>query len=98
MANGQSGVVRKVRGILLRIGGQQHSGWLPAEAAIPLPTPSREVMVDIEIEFDGVGYLLLCRSQDGLICWDTWHLSLEDAESQAARDYGVHAHQWTADS
>jgi hypothetical protein len=94
MDKSQNQVVKRINGFLIRIGGRQHSGWLPPGAAMPLPTPSREVLMDFEIQFDGAGYLLICCARDRSVYADTWHISLEDAESQANYSYGVAGDQW----
>src|SRR5262245_60197964 len=78
--------VKRIRGLVLQLGGEPHSGWLPPGAATPLPTPVRIVCVDLEISFDGNGYLLICEARDGSFCWDTWHQTLSAAEVQALRD------------
>lgn len=83
------GVLKRHNSLLLRLGGEKHRGWLPPGAAKPLPMPVREVLVDLEIGFDGSGFLLFCAARDGSFCWDSWHESLEGAQLQAAEDYGV---------
>jgi hypothetical protein len=91
----QNRVVKRITGLPFRIGGEEHSGWLPPGAAKPLPTPVRDLLVDLEIEFDGAAYFLFCEAQDGSFRWDTWHQSLADAELCAAETYGIQAGQWT---
>ncbi|WP_169972917.1 hypothetical protein [Tautonia rosea] len=86
--------VKRVVGLLVRIGGEQHTGWLPAGAAIPLPTPIRDVLIDIEVQFDGHGYLLCYQSRDGDVYGDTWHGTLSEAEQVAAECFGVEPSQW----
>ena len=39
--DGQEMIVKRVVGLRIRIGGESHSGWLPPNAAQPLPTPTR---------------------------------------------------------
>jgi hypothetical protein len=90
------GVVKRVAAHTVRVGGAQHSGWLPVGAAEPLPTPVRDVTFDIEIDFDGSGYLLCYRSTDGSLYADTWHETLADAEEAACELFGVRAEQWQA--
>src|SRR5581483_10908226 len=82
-------VLKKISGYKMRVGGTQHSGWLPEGSAAPLPIPVRDVTFDLEIQFDGSGYLLCCVSQAGDLYCDTWHESLNDAEEQAAEVFGV---------
>jgi predicted secreted protein len=85
---------KRIVGLEIHLGGEEPTGWLPPGASKPLPTPVRDVLVDLTIEFDGSGYLLVCCAQDGSFCWDTWHESLADAEQAAADTYGVRAEQW----
>jgi hypothetical protein len=88
------GPVKRIVGLQIRIGGNQHSGWLPAGAAVPLPTSVRDVVIDLEIEFDGFGYLLCYASRDGSVSGDTWHPSLNDAEQTASEHFGIQSGQW----
>jgi hypothetical protein len=87
-------VVKRVSGMSFRLGGEEHSGWLPPGAAVPLPAPIHNVLMDIEIQSDGHGYLLCYSSQDGSMCGDTWHETLADAEQTAEEQFGVTAEQW----
>ncbi len=89
-------ILKRIRGLRIRVGGVEHSGWLPAGAAVPLPTPVRDLTVDIEIEHDGHGYLLCCAIREGDYCWDTWHQSLTDAELAALEQLGIQPGQWEA--
>jgi hypothetical protein len=88
--------VKYIEGQMVRVGGTQHSGWLPETAAVPLPTPQRDVLFDLKIEFDGFGYLLCYKSQDGKLYGDTWHETLTEAEEVAAEMFGVRSEQWQA--
>jgi hypothetical protein len=87
-------IVKHISGHKMQIGGAQHSGWLPEGAANPLPTPVREVSFNLEIQFDGSGYLLCYVSQEGDLYGDTWHETLKDAERAAAEYFGVKDNQW----
>ncbi len=87
-------VIERVVGFPVRIGREQHSGWLPAGAAMPLPTPVRDLLLDIEIQYEDSGYLLCFISSDGSVYGDTWHESLEDAGQAAAECFGVQRDQW----
>jgi len=82
----------------VRMGGESHSGWLPQNASQPLPTPERDVVLNLEILFDGMGYLLCVSSTDGSVKGDSWHESLIDAESAAMRSFGVSLAEWTSSS
>jgi hypothetical protein len=94
MEDNRLSVVARASGVPVRIGGESHAGWLPRGAAIPLPTPVRNLIVDIEIQFDGTGYLLCYQSRDGSFVGDTWHHSLEDAKLSAVEQLGVQPSQW----
>jgi hypothetical protein len=89
-------VVERVNGFRVTVGGEQHSGWLPAGAAIPLPNPVREVDLDFAIESVGAVFLLLVESRDGCVSADTWHETIDDARGQAAAQYGVPREAWGA--
>ena len=43
-------VIKRLIGVPIRFGGEEHSGWLPANAAMPPPTPVEDVLVDFEID------------------------------------------------
>lgn len=87
-------IVKRVTGLPVQFGGEQHTGWLPAGAAVPLSTPVIDVLLDLEIQSDGDGYLLCFSSQDGTVHGDTWHQSVIEAENAAANDFGVQPSQW----
>jgi hypothetical protein len=87
-------VVQHVNAFPVTLGGVPHSGWLPPGAAIPLPTPVRKVSLDIEVQFDGFGYLLLYSAPDGSFHGDTWHQTLADAETAARNAFGVQSADW----
>ena len=70
-----------VKNFLAKVGGEQHSGWLPENAATPLTIPTRELLFDLEIEElekDG-GFLLLYHSQNEELYGDTWHRNEQEA-------------------
>ena len=50
-------IVKQVLGHHVTFGGERHSGWLPQGAAMPKPTPTNDVALNITIESDGAGYL-----------------------------------------
>ena len=87
-------IVKRVIGFPVKFGGEEHTGWLPAGAAKPLPTPVRNVLLNIEIQSDGSGFVLCHSSQDGVEQGDTWHPSVAEAEKAAAEYFGVLASHW----
>jgi hypothetical protein len=52
-------VVKRVDGWPVTFGGEAHSGWLPSNAATPLPTPIERDVLDVTIEKIDAGYLLI---------------------------------------
>ena len=78
----------------IRIGGQQKTGWLPVGAAIPLRTPTRDLLFNLDIQFAGIGYLLCYASPDGSVYSDTWHETLADAEEAARSSFGIVSTEW----
>jgi hypothetical protein len=78
----------------LRIGGEQHSGWLPEGAATPLPTPIRELDFELSIVNDGFGFLFCYNSEDNSVCGDTWHETLKDALAAAKDYFGISESEW----
>ena len=82
-------VVKRISGLRWQFGGEEYSGWLPPGAAVPLPTPIHDVLLDIEIQFDGHSYFLCYSARDGSTSGDTWHQSLADAERSAEEQLGI---------
>jgi len=79
----------------VHIGGDQHSGWLPADASTPLATPTREVRMRFEITDEGEGnFLLISESEDQSIYSDNWHETMEEAKSVAAESFGISQESW----
>ena len=60
---------------------------------MPLPTPIREVVLNLEIQFEEEGYLFCYEAIDGTFSGDTWHETLESAEA-AARAFGIDLSEW----
>ncbi len=79
---------------MVRFGGVEHTGWLPAGAAKPVPTPVEDLRIDIEIQSDAPGFLLCWQSQDGTKGGDTWHQTLADAEATARENFGIESSHW----
>lgn len=88
-------VIKRIVGWPHTYGGEEHQDWLPTCASEPLPTPIRQVLVDLEIDGDSEsGYLLIQTAQDGSFSWDTWYASIADADAAAAELYGVSSDAW----
>jgi hypothetical protein len=88
-------VVSRINNFHTTIGGEAHSGWLPPDAALPLPTPRRDVVLNFVIECEGSGYLLIVNSADDSVRGDTWHQSVADAQELAESWYGVSPTAWS---
>jgi hypothetical protein len=63
-SKGSAMVVMKVVGKRVRLGGESHNGWLPEGASTPVRTPVRHAVVDVTIEHDSHGFLLICAFQE----------------------------------
>jgi hypothetical protein len=87
-------IVKQVLGHHVTFGGERHSGWLPQGAAMPEPTPTSDVALNITIESDGAGYLLCWVSPDRTVAGDLWYQDLTDAEQAATENFGVAHDQW----
>ena len=87
-------VVATVPSKVVHIGGEQHSGWLPAHASTPNDMPLQEVQLSFELQFDGSGYLLCYSTKDGSVYGDTWHMSQAEAEQVAKEEFGVNPWEW----
>jgi hypothetical protein len=79
-----------------------HEGWLPPNAVTPLPTPKENEIIDVTIESDSAGYLLIWQTRPSETCrdsmppksGDTWHQTIEDAEATAREYFGIEAKDW----
>jgi hypothetical protein len=88
-------VFSKIASRRIKVGGEQHTGWLPEGSTTPLPTPVREVEMTFEITDDGGGnFLLLYYSVDKSVHGDTWHESIEEAKDAARSYFGVEINEW----
>jgi hypothetical protein len=82
-------VIKRLLAVPVRFGGVEHSGWLPANAATPQPTPVEDALVDFEImEVEG-GYVFQWFSRNTGQRGDSWHETLEDALEQAGVEFDV---------
>jgi hypothetical protein len=82
-------VIKRLLAVPVRFGGEEHSGWLPANAAMPPPTPVEDALVDFEVEEVKGGYILQWFSHNTAHQGDSWHETLEDALEQASTEFGV---------
>ena len=81
-------------GVPLRFGGEVHSGWLPANAATPPPTPVEVAVVDFGISEVEGGYMLEWFSRNTDHRGDTWHETLDEALEQAKLSFGLEPEEW----
>ena len=82
-------VIKRLLAVPVRFGGEEHSGWLPENAAVPPPTPVEDALVDFEIEEVEGGYILQWFSRNTGHHGDSWHETLEDALQQASTEFGI---------
>ena len=87
-------VLKTISGFPYRFGGKEHQGWLPPNAAKPLPTPVEDVLLDLQIMEEAGGHLLCWASRDGRHHGDLWFQRIEDALTQAAEDFGIEERLW----
>jgi hypothetical protein len=87
-------VVARVSGKVVAVRGNQDSGWSPSGAPVASQAAAGAVPLDVEIQYDGSGYLLCYSSEDGFLYGDTWHGTQTEAEHVAQEDFGVQAHEW----
>jgi hypothetical protein len=86
--------IKRLLAVPIRFGGEEHSGWLPANAATPRPTPVEDALVDFEIDELEVGYILAWYSRNTGHHGDSWHETLDDALEQAGTEFGVRPEEW----
>jgi hypothetical protein len=87
-------VLKEIRNVRVRFGGESPSGWLPAGAAKPLPTPVHEVSLDLTIESIEGGFIFQWAGPSPQFCGDTWHESVRDAMKSAMGLFGVQPEEW----
>ena len=87
-------VLQQVIGRTVGFGGEEPSGWLPSNASTPLPTPFEQVILDVRIlEVQG-GFILEWQSSNPDYSNDSWHMTIEDAKSQAMDQFGIETSEW----
>ncbi len=89
-------LIKRLSAVPVRFGGEEHSGWLPANAATPPPTPVEEALLDLEISEVEGGYILEWHSRNTSHRGDLWYETLEGALEQASIDFGIHPGEWQA--
>ena len=86
--------VKRLVGLRVRFGGEEHSGWLPAGAARPKPTTADEVTLTLEISTSDSGFILEWWNEENRHVGDTWHESEREAMRQAELLFGATPAQW----
>jgi hypothetical protein len=94
MTNEPNRAIKELQGRRVEFGGEEHSGWLPAGAAWPRPTPVEVAVVDFEISEVVGGYLLEWYSRNTNHWGDTWHDTLEGALEEARHSFGIQPDEW----
>lgn len=90
-------IIKKIHGIEIQFGGEEHTGWYPIGAAKPIPQPIRIIKMNFEIhQEDGDSYFLnyYDAENDGRYNGDSWHTTLEEALEQAKCGFGVDPEYW----
>jgi hypothetical protein len=87
-------MIKRLLSVPVRFGGVEHSGWLPANASTPPPTPVEDALVDFEVDEVEGGYILAWFSRNTGHHGDSWHETLEDALEQARTEFGVRPEEW----
>lgn len=84
--------VKKVVSIV----GDQKTGWFfPTGTNRDDAFSLREELFDIEIYFDGSGYLLCYSTDDKALYGDSWHLTEIGAKQAAFEEFGVKISEWS---
>jgi hypothetical protein len=87
-------LIKHLSAVPICFGGEEHSGWLPANASLPLPTPVEVAVVDFEINEVEGGYIFEWHSRNTSHRGDLWYETLEGALEQASIDWGIRPEQW----
>ena len=87
-------VLQQVIGRIVEFGGEEPGGWFPSNASTPLPTPIEQVILDVRILEDEGGFILEWQSSKTDYSNDSWHMTIEDAKSQAMDQFGIEASEW----
>jgi len=87
-------VIEQVIGKVVEFGGETSSGWLPSNAAAPLPTQPRRLTFDVRILEGRAEFILAWQSADGDYSNDSWHATIEEAKTEASERFGIAASEW----
>ncbi len=87
-------VLKQLRGVDVKFGGEPPSGWIPKGASLPAPTPVRIVKIDFEIHQEGSSYFFVWKGPDLTYCGDSWHQSLSEAVEAAKESFGIEYDAW----
>ena len=84
-------IVAVVENKMLRIIGNQHSGWEHQSSYHSGGSKEniREICFRFEMQYDGYGYLLCYASKDSSLYGDTWHETQKEAEFAALNEFGI---------
>jgi hypothetical protein len=85
---------KEIIGRLVRFGGEEHRGWLPAGVPKPKPTPVDDVLLNLGIQATDGGVILEWWDEAKKHIGDTWHQSLQDAIAQAEANFGIKPDEW----
>jgi hypothetical protein len=87
-------VIEQVIGKVIEFEGETASGWLPSNAATPLPTQPRRFVFDVRILEGRAEFILEWQSADGDYSNDSWHATIEEAKTEASERFGIAASEW----
>lgn len=74
--------------------GDNSSGWLPPNAAIPLRTPIGELVLNVRILAGEGEFILEWQSTNRDYSNDSWHSTIEEAQREAKLQFGIEASEW----
>jgi len=89
-------ICREKRGWPVSVVGSQAAGWKPVDPRTAPVETSRRVLMDVRIDEDAGGYLLVYAADDGSVYGDTWHATLEEAEQVAEELFELRDSDWDA--
>ena len=87
-------VIEQVIGKVVEFGGETASGWLPENAAKPLPTQPRLLIFDVRILEGPAEFILEWQAADGNYCNDSRHATIEEAKTEASERFGIASSEW----